>query len=64
MIDPPPGLTAEEIEAIRQATPLKRIGTPDDVNNLVLYLLEGTNFVTGSVFRVDGGRFLGQIDDA
>lgn len=59
MIDPPPDLTAEDIEAIRQASPLKRIGTPDDANNLVLYLLEGTDFVTGAVYRVDGGRFLG-----
>jgi NAD(P)-dependent dehydrogenase (short-subunit alcohol dehydrogenase family) len=59
MIDPPPNLSAEEIEAIRQASPLKRIGTPADANNLVLYLLEGTDFVTGTVYRIDGGRFLG-----
>lgn len=59
MIDPPPNLTPEDIEAIRQAAPLKRIGTPADANNLVLYLLEGTDFATGSVYRVDGGRFLG-----
>ena len=59
MIDPPPNLTPEDIEAIRQASPLKRIGAPADANNLVLYLLEGTDFVTGAVYRVDGGRFLG-----
>lgn len=59
MIDPPPNLSAEEIEGIRQASPLKRIGTPADANNLVLYLLEGTDFVTGALYRVDGGRFLG-----
>ncbi|QDU45737.1 3-oxoacyl-[acyl-carrier-protein] reductase FabG [Symmachiella dynata] len=59
MIDPPPHLTPEQIESIRQASPLKRIGVPSDANNLVLYLLEGTDFVTGEVFRVDGGRFLG-----
>lgn len=59
MIDPPPHLTEDDIEAIRQASPLKRVGTPDDANNLVLYLLEGSDFVTGAIFRVDGGRFLG-----
>lgn len=59
MIDPPPHLTPEEIEAIRQASPLKRVGAPADANNLVLYLLEGTDFVTGAIYRVDGGRFLG-----
>lgn len=59
MIDPPPDLTPEDIEAIRMASPLQRIGAPDDANNLVLYLLEGTDFVTGAIYRVDGGRFLG-----
>ncbi|MFN0056141.1 MAG: SDR family NAD(P)-dependent oxidoreductase [Planctomycetales bacterium] len=59
MIDPPPDLSPEDIEAIRMASPLKRIGIPDDANNLVLYLLEGTDFATGGVYPVDGGRFLG-----
>jgi NAD(P)-dependent dehydrogenase (short-subunit alcohol dehydrogenase family) len=59
MIDPPPNLSAADIEAIRQASPLQRIGTPSDAINLVLYLLEGTDFATGAVYRIDGGRFLG-----
>ncbi|HEY3964135.1 MAG TPA: SDR family oxidoreductase [Planctomycetaceae bacterium] len=59
MIDPPLNLSAEDIESIRQAAPLKRIGTPADAVNLVLYLLEGTDFTTGNVYRIDGGRFLG-----
>jgi pteridine reductase len=59
MIDPPSNLTPEDIEEIRQASPLKRIGIPSDANNLVLYILEGTDFVTGAIYRVDGGRFLG-----
>ena len=62
MIEPPPSLSPQDIEEIRQASPLKRIGTPSDANNLVLYLLEGTDFVTGAVYRVDGGRFLGTDD--
>lgn len=59
MIDPPPDLSAAEQAAVVAATPLKRIGTPDDVNRLILYLLEGTSFATGACYRVDGGRFLG-----
>ncbi|MBS0265837.1 MAG: SDR family oxidoreductase [Planctomycetes bacterium] len=59
MIDPPPGLSAAEIEAIREAAPLKRVGSPADAVNLVMYLLEGTDFTTGNIYRLDGGRFLG-----
>lgn len=59
MIDPPEGMTDDEIQAVRDQTPLRRVGSPGDVNRLILYLLEETNFVTGSCFRVDGGRFLG-----
>jgi NAD(P)-dependent dehydrogenase (short-subunit alcohol dehydrogenase family) len=59
MIDAPPNLSPEDIEEIRQASPIKRIGAPSDANNLVLYLLEGTDFATGALYRIDGGRFLG-----
>ena len=60
MIDPPADFTVAEIASVIAQTPLRRVGTPDDVNRLILYLLEGTNFVTGVCYRVDGGRFLGQ----
>ena len=59
MIDPPPGMTDDEKEAVIAQTPLDRVGTPDDLNRLILYLLEGTDFATGAAYRVDGGRFLG-----
>ncbi len=59
MIDPPPDFTAEDTQAVISQTPLARVGTPGDLNRLILYLLEGTGFVTGACFRVDGGRFLG-----
>jgi hypothetical protein len=29
------------------------------VNRLILYLLEGTDFATGGLYPVDGGRSLG-----
>lgn len=55
MIDPPPDLD----EAGLAATPLAVAGSADDANRLILYFLEGTDFATGTIARVDGGRFLG-----
>ncbi|MBI1348758.1 SDR family oxidoreductase [bacterium] len=60
-IEPPPGTTDEHLERIRQSAALERIGSPADVNRAVLYLLEGTDFVTGEILRIDGGRFLGPV---
>lgn len=60
MIAPPEDMTDQDIQDVRNVTPLRRVGTPADVNELILYLLFSTNFVTGSCFRVDGGRFLGE----
>jgi pteridine reductase len=38
-----------------ETTPLKRLGSADDVANAVLYLLEN-DYVTGETLVVDGGR--------
>jgi pteridine reductase len=45
-------------EAIVQATPLKRLGTPDDVAQTVVFLVEGSDFITGAIIPVDGGRLI------
>lgn len=47
----------EENNLIRQ-TPLNRIGSPEDIANTVLFLIEGSDFITGSTIKVDGGRSL------
>jgi pteridine reductase len=60
MVYAPPDFSQQEKVAVLAQTPLRRFGSPPDVNRLVLYLLEGTNFVTGTCYRVDGGRFLGE----
>jgi pteridine reductase len=36
-------------------TPLKRIGTPEDVAKLVRFLVEDGDFATGGFFAMDGG---------
>jgi pteridine reductase len=60
MIDAPPDFSEHDKQVVLAQTPLRRFGSPADVNRLILYLLEGTNFVTGAIYRVDGGRFLGE----
>lgn len=45
-------------ERIRKATLLDRLGSPDDVAKSVVYLVAMTDFVTGHVLVVDGGRLI------
>ncbi len=44
------------LDPIVQRTPLKRIGQPDDIAGIVVYLAApASSFATGQVFVVDGG---------
>lgn len=51
----PEGWSESDAEHLRGTTPLRRLGSPEDVARAVVYLLEA-EFVTGEVIRVDGGR--------
>jgi NAD(P)-dependent dehydrogenase (short-subunit alcohol dehydrogenase family) len=51
----PPGTSGEEIAAVEKATPLGRWGGPEPIAAAVRFLVT-TDFVTGEVVRVDGGR--------
>ena len=51
----PDGFNPDDAEHLRRTTPLRRIGTPEDVAEAVLYLIR-SEFVTGEVIKVDGGR--------
>lgn len=53
----PDGVSDAFVAAFADATPLKRLGTPDDVASAVIYLAEAP-YVTGEALRVDGGRHL------
>src|SRR5574337_1236539 len=46
----------KERESIVKGTLLKRIGDPVDIARTVLFLVEGSDFITGQVVVVDGGR--------
>lgn len=52
---PPEGAADDEIAAVERATPLGRWGGADEIARAVLFLIE-SEFVTGEVLRVDGGR--------
>ncbi len=51
------GLAIDSVEDwLTMNTPLRRIGTPDDVAGVVVFLASDTaGFVTGQVLRIDGG---------
>mgnify|MGYP001627788054 CR=1 FL=1 len=46
----------ERGEALKGATPLRRIGQPDDISGIVSFLAsEDANWITGRTLRADGG---------
>jgi len=45
----------DDAAKLRESTPLKRLGSPDDVVGAMLYLLRA-DYVTGEIIIVDGGR--------
>lgn len=45
-------------ERIRKGTLLQRLGSPDDIAQSAVYLVAMTDFVTGHVLVVDGGRLI------
>jgi pteridine reductase len=54
---PPEDLSEEEVHRLAERAPLRRIGSPADVVDAVLYLVRAS-FVTGEVLALDGGRLL------
>ena len=61
VIETPMGLKAaaehpERMEAIKQATPLKRNGQPEDIADVIYFLSsDGARFITGTDVLIDGG---------
>jgi len=53
----PASITDEETSAVERATPLGHWGGPGEIAKAVIALIE-SDFMTGEVVRVDGGRHL------
>ena len=52
-------LSKEDMEELKNETPLMRIGTPRDVARTALFLAsEDAEFITGQVINVDGGMVI------
>ena len=54
----PSDLPEAEAREIMEKTPLKRHVSPEDVAAAVAFLIEGSDFVTGFLLPVDGGRLI------
>ncbi len=57
LILPPPGKDMSYLAEMAQTVPLKRYGGPEDIVDAVLFLLR-SDFITGQIINVDGGRHL------
>lgn len=57
LILPPPGKDEGYLDRLATTVPLKNHGGPEDIAEAVLYLLK-SDFVTGQIIYVDGGRHL------
>ena len=54
----PASFATSEKRAVLANTPLRRVGKPEDVAKTILFLLEGSDFITGAILPVDGGRLI------
>jgi len=55
---PPEGADENHFARKIETIPLKRTGTPSDVIAVLQFLLEGSDFLTGTTILVDGGESL------
>lgn len=52
-------MDAERLEAIRQSIPFKRLGAPEEVAELVLFLVrQESSYITGAAIDIHGGELI------
>ncbi len=59
LILPPPGADESYLVSHARVLPLRKHGSPRDIAESIAFLLR-SDFVTGQVIYVDGGRHLGE----
>lgn len=47
-----------DAQKILEKIPMRKLGSPEEIVNLVLFLANKTNYITGQIICVDGGRSL------
>jgi pteridine reductase len=47
-----------DMPKILEKIPMRKLGSPEEIVNLVLFLANKTNYITGQIINVDGGRAL------
>ena len=53
-------ISQEKLDAIKESIPLKRLGKPENIAEVVAFLAsEEAEFITGAVIDVNGGMFMG-----
>jgi len=62
LILPPPGKDEDYLNWLANRVPLKKHGKASDITEAVIYLLK-SDFVTGQVIYVDGGRHLKEFSN-
>jgi 3alpha(or 20beta)-hydroxysteroid dehydrogenase len=56
-------MTADLGDDLAAAQPIPRMGEPEEVSKLVMYLAADATYATGAEFIIDGGALLGQSVD-
>jgi pteridine reductase len=46
-------------KSILDQIPLKRSGSPEDIANCALFLINNAPYITGQIIPIDGGRSIG-----
>lgn len=62
LILPPPGKNEDYLNRLAGSVPLKKHGKPSDISEAIIYLLK-SDYVTGQVIYVDGGRHLKELSN-
>ncbi|MEN6627647.1 MAG: SDR family oxidoreductase [Candidatus Sumerlaeia bacterium] len=54
----PEAMPEEEMQGVLRHVPLGRVGSPRDIVATAAFLLEGSDYITGQILCVDGGRLI------